>query len=306
MALIEQLKQERDDLLAHQDVLSRKISELRRESAIEAAANVKFQLKEQIKVATQEREQVEAQIDELGEKIAAADRRPGGGLVQGVVGAQGGRGRPQSNAYGNAHQRIDEALMQPPLRRVGKMGEIERSLQRAAHDEGGDQTPEHVRCYLRFEQARVHYLRGQYDEARNLFEQVRDHLIDTDDDDPLLREAREFLAVIELQADIADLTDRGRRGLVVRVQRIITFFLPMRDLARSPAACMLYHELSQIAQAQENPVAAEILGSRMADYQGAVRSVDEQQLRDQKQLAREDLAFEPERSTAQRDKRGER
>lgn len=303
MASIDQMKRERDEQIADEDTLSRKISELRRAHRIETSAAILFQLKEQISKTTQERDEISARIEELNEQIANAERQQGGGLARAATEAVAGHPRPQSNAYRNARQRIDEAMMQPSQRRAGRMSEIDHSLRRAAQDEGGDEASEQVRCYLRFEQARAHYLRSQDAEARSLFEQVITYLLDTDDEDPLLREAREFLAVLELQKDILDIAAHGGLRLELRIQHIVTFIsssMSRSDLARSPAACLLYHELSQIAQTQRNPVAAEILGpQRVANLQSTtLEHHEDAPPSEQRQVIQDDTPLAPNQSQA--------
>jgi tetratricopeptide (TPR) repeat protein len=261
MALIDQLKRDHEDLLEALALLSQKINEMRRAAIIEPASHIRFQLDDLMKVDAKRYADIVAEIERLGEKIANLKR-------------MAGRPRPQSDAYEDACEYIDKALIKPPRsqRRDDKLDEIECSLQWAVDHEAGNEAPELMRCYLRFEQARVYYLRGKYKDACDLFKEVRNHLNATRDDDLLLREAEEFLDIIDLHAEVGSPVGMSRRDLVVRARNITEQLMQMSNLVRNPTACMLYHELRLISQAQENQVAAEVLGSRMADYQGGARA----------------------------------
>ncbi len=91
-------------------------------------------------------------------------------------------GRPTSRHYLLAQQLLNLAQTAEDPQRKRLLFEAERDLKMAEQAEGGGLAPKRIQAYLRYERARLFYLRGEHEEARESLESLREFFVEVQDE----------------------------------------------------------------------------------------------------------------------------
>lgn len=107
--------------------------------------------------------------------------------------------RPSSRRYRSAQQLLDRALNSKGAQRREYLAAAERDLQIATEAEGGEFASEQVKAYLRYEHARLLYLRGDYGQAKQEFAALRP-IFAAIGEETMLQRVKEFEVCAEASA----------------------------------------------------------------------------------------------------------
>lgn len=107
--------------------------------------------------------------------------------------------RPSSRRYRAAQQALDRALHSKGAQRRHLLEEAEHDLELANAAEGGAFASDPVRAYLSYEHARLHYLRGDYGQAKQEFAALRP-IFTALGDETMLQRVKEFEVCAEASA----------------------------------------------------------------------------------------------------------
>ena len=151
--------------------------------------------------------------------------------------------RPSSRRYRAAQQALDQALNAKGKERKQLLADAERNLDLAADAEGGEYASEQIKAYLRYERARLHYLRGEYKEAKQEFAALQ--LVFTAlGDETMVQRANEF----EVCADVsARLGDSGVLSNVAWARTLVRLAHQRNVQLDSPMAALLVHVVSRLS-----------------------------------------------------------
>jgi tetratricopeptide (TPR) repeat protein len=106
--------------------------------------------------------------------------------------------RPTSPHYLSARQLLNHAQTTAARHREPLLAEAEQGLVMAAQAEGGNRASERVRAYLAYEEARLAYLRGAYEEAKQRVAALRECFVGLHDE-TMLRHLEELRLCLEAQ-----------------------------------------------------------------------------------------------------------
>src|SRR5262249_31781324 len=104
---------------------------------------------------------------------------------------------PSSRQYFSLQQLLDRALTAEATVQADLLDKAGRELELAEQAEGGKRASPAVKAHLDYERARLHYLRGEYDRARELFQQLRTFFAEANKKD-MLERVDEFLLCLQL------------------------------------------------------------------------------------------------------------
>jgi hypothetical protein len=90
--------------------------------------------------------------------------------------------QPTSRHYLLAQQLLDHAQTVENVQRKRLLLDADQALEMAEQAEGGSLAPKRIQAYLRYERARLSYLRGDYKEAKISFESLRDFFVEVQDE----------------------------------------------------------------------------------------------------------------------------
>jgi len=95
--------------------------------------------------------------------------------------------KPTSRHYLLAQQLLNRAQIAEGERRMQLLAQAEQDLELAEQAEGGTLAPKPIEAYLQYERARLAYLRGEIEEAKRGFEELRELFADAQNDKMLGR-----------------------------------------------------------------------------------------------------------------------
>lgn len=163
-------------------------------------------------------------------------------------------GRPTSRHYLLAQQLLNRVQTAEDPQRERLLFEAERDLEMAEQAEDSSLAPEPVKAYLKYERARLFYLRGEHEEARKSLESLREFFVGVQDE-TMLRHTDEVLLCLKAWDRFKTETSHGV-GEIALARCLLETLTEETYQTDSPLTLLLLQLVSQLSRTAEEKIRA--------------------------------------------------